>query len=102
MAWTSPCARRTRPRNTWTSRCWRRWANVAAAAGERRESEMTRIYDALRKAETHRDRRALSAAPAPPPAAPEPEPAWAPPGAESALVPLPLLGGVDMTEDAAR
>jgi len=58
---------------------------------------MTRIFDALRKAE----RRSPAAAPAVP--APEPErSAWEPPAADGTLVPLPLLGGVDMSEDAAR
>ena len=58
---------------------------------------MTRIYDALRKAETRRP-------PEPAPAAPaqEPVPAWEPAASEGALVPLPLLGGVEMSDDAIR
>src|SRR5262249_44715595 len=67
---------------------------------ERRESGMTRIYDALRKAETRRDR--LGAAPVAPPPGPDPAAGWPRPGADTTLVPLPLLGGVDMNEDAAR
>jgi non-specific protein-tyrosine kinase len=57
---------------------------------------MTRIYDALRKAEARQ-----SPAPAPAPAQ-EPVPGWGPAPADGALVPLPLLGGVEMTEDAVR
>jgi Mrp family chromosome partitioning ATPase len=58
---------------------------------------MTRIYDALRKAEF---RRPQEPAPAPPPA-PEPVSVWEEPAA-GALAPLPLLGGVEMSEDAMR
>src|SRR5262245_65715552 len=60
---------------------------------------MTRIFDALRKAET---RRPPGPAPAETPAAPQPAPGWAPSPSETALVPLPLLGGVELSEDAAR
>jgi Mrp family chromosome partitioning ATPase len=59
---------------------------------------MTRIYDALRKADT---RRPADPVPAPAPA-PEPVSAWEPPSVEGALVPLPLLGGVEMSDDAVR
>src|SRR5689334_24610807 len=59
---------------------------------------MTRIYDALRRAET---RRSPGPAPAPPPA-PEPESGWGQAHADGGLVPLPLLGGVEMSEDAVR
>jgi len=59
---------------------------------------MTRIYDALRKAETRRPPEPAPAA-APPPA-PEPAPAWAQAPTDGSLVPLPLLGGVEMSEDA--
>ena len=59
---------------------------------------MTRIYDALRKAET---RRAPGPAPEPPPAQ-EPAPEWGQAPAEGGLVPLPLLGGVEMSDDAVR
>ena len=61
---------------------------------------MTRIYDALRKAETRRPPEPAPAA-APPPA-PEPAPAWAQAPTDGSLVPLPLLGGVEMSEDAVR
>jgi len=60
---------------------------------------MTRIFDALRKAE---GRRPPEPAPAPPAAAPEPAPGWGLAPSDSPLVPLPLLGGVDVSEDAAR
>jgi Mrp family chromosome partitioning ATPase len=61
---------------------------------------MTRIYDALRKAET---RRTPGPTPAEsPPPAQEPAHGWDPPASESGLVPLPLLGGVEMREDAIR
>src|SRR5262245_30303063 len=63
---------------------------------------MTRIYDALRKAETHRDRRAMSPEPEAPPPAPEPMPTWAASPSERPLVPLPMLGGVELSDDAAR
>jgi len=55
---------------------------------------MTRIYDALRKAEARRT-------PGPTPA-PEPSPDWGQAPSNGALVPLPLLGGVEMSEDAVR
>jgi non-specific protein-tyrosine kinase len=60
---------------------------------------MTRIFDALRKAE---GRRPPEPAAAPPAAAPEPAPGWGLAPSDSPLVPLPLLGGVDVSEDAAR
>jgi Mrp family chromosome partitioning ATPase len=59
---------------------------------------MTRIYDALRKAEARRAPEPTPIAPS----APEPAPDWGQAPADSALVPLPLLGGVELTEDAAR
>ena len=63
---------------------------------------MTRIYDALRKAETHRDRRVMNPAPEAPPT-PEPMAAWEQgPSEASPLVPLPLLGGVELNDAAAR
>jgi Mrp family chromosome partitioning ATPase len=63
---------------------------------------MTRIYDALKKAEGNRQRLGLG--PAPIGAAPGREPAagWTQPPADPALTPLPLVGGVDLTEDAVR
>ena len=61
---------------------------------------MTRIYDALRKAEP---RRPAEPAPAPAPTpAQEPVSAWEAAPSEGVLVPLPLLGGVEMSEDAVR
>jgi len=63
---------------------------------------MTRIYDALRKAETRRDRPVMGSAPVAPTPVPEPAATWPRPGGDTTLVPLPLLGGVDMNEDAAR
>jgi Mrp family chromosome partitioning ATPase len=63
---------------------------------------MTRIYDALRKAETHRDRRAVSPAPEAPPSPPEPVAGWSHAPEAGALVPLPMMGGVELGEDAAR
>src|SRR5438874_3191500 len=63
---------------------------------------MTRIYDALKKAEGNRQRLGLG--PAPLAAAPGREPAagWAQPAGDPALTPLPLVGGVDLNEDAIR
>jgi len=63
---------------------------------------MTRIFDALRRAETRRERLELGGAPVTPPPGPDPAPAWARSGGESGLVPLPLLGGVDLSDDAIR
>jgi Mrp family chromosome partitioning ATPase len=60
---------------------------------------MTRIYDALRRAES---RRPAEPTPAAPPAAQEPATGWDHAAVDSALVPLPLLGGVEMSDDAAR
>jgi len=59
---------------------------------------MTRIYDALRKAEV---RRVPEPAPAAPPT-PEPTSDWEQAPSDGALVPLPLLGGVELSEDATR
>ena len=59
---------------------------------------MTRIYDALRKAEA---RRTPEPAPAAPPAQPSATD-WDQAPSEGTLAPLPLLGGVEMSEDAAR
>ena len=56
---------------------------------------MTRIYDALRKAETSRERLGG-------PPAPGDEPNWSHASTDRAFVPLPLLGGVDLNEDALR
>ena len=63
---------------------------------------MTRIYDALKKAEGNRQRLGLG--PAPIAAAPgrEPESGWSQPASDPGLTPLPLVGGVDLNEDAVR
>ena len=60
---------------------------------------MTRIFDALRKAEGRRPPEPAPAATAAPPEAP---PGWGQAPSDTTLVPLPLLGGVDVSEDAAR
>jgi Mrp family chromosome partitioning ATPase len=60
---------------------------------------MTRIFDALRKAEGRRPPEPTPAAPAP---AQEPAPGWGQAPSDTQLQPLPLLGGVDVSEDAAR
>jgi Mrp family chromosome partitioning ATPase len=60
---------------------------------------MTRIFDALRRAEA---RRAPAPAPPEPPPAQEPPADWGQAPSDTALVPLPLLGGVELSEDAAR
>ena len=56
---------------------------------------MTRIYEALRKAESSRERSGA-------PRAGEGAPGWTQPTSDATLVPLPLVGGVDLTEDAIR
>jgi len=56
---------------------------------------MTRIYEALRKAESSRERTGA-------PRAGEGAPGWTSPSSDATLVPLPLVGGVDLTEDAIR
>lgn len=63
---------------------------------------MTRIYDALKKAESNRQR--LGVGPAPLGAGPghEADPGWGQPAAEGTLTPLPLIGGVELNEDAVR
>ena len=63
---------------------------------------MTRIYDALKKAESNRQRLGLG--PAPLSAAPghDPNPGWGQGSADPMLTPLPLIGGVDLNEDAIR
>jgi|SoiMethySBSTD1v2_1073268.scaffolds.fasta_scaffold1574121_1 non-specific protein-tyrosine kinase len=60
---------------------------------------MTRIFDALRKAEGRRPPEPAPAAPVP---APEPAPGWGQAPSDAPLQPLPLLGGVDVSDDAAR
>jgi hypothetical protein len=61
---------------------------------------MTRIYDALRKAETHRDRRAMNPVPEAPPS-PEPMAAWEQSAPEAGALVPPLLGGVELSDAAA-
>src|SRR5882672_1061304 len=63
---------------------------------------MTRIYDALKKAESNRQRLGLG--PAQLGAAPgqDPNRGWEHVPADPSLMPLPLLGGVDLNEDAVR
>jgi Mrp family chromosome partitioning ATPase len=63
---------------------------------------MTRIYDALKKAESSRQR--LGVGPAPMGAAPghDPSSGWGHSPADPSLSPLPLVGGVDLSEDASR
>jgi len=61
---------------------------------------MTRIFDALRKAESTRPPLAMNPAPAPP--AREPGSGWGHRATEPAILSLPLLGGVDLSEDAIR
>ena len=63
---------------------------------------MTRLYDALRKAETNRERLGLGAAPMGAPPGQDPAPGWPQAPGDPTLVPLPLLGGVDLSDDAAR
>jgi Mrp family chromosome partitioning ATPase len=62
---------------------------------------MTRIYDALKKAESSRQRLGLGPAPLGPPPGVSAPPSW---GSTSTDVPppLPLLGGVELSEDAIR
>jgi non-specific protein-tyrosine kinase len=63
---------------------------------------MTRIYDALKKAESSRQRLGLGPAPIAPLPGSSPPPSWGSTGPDQAPAPLPLLGGVDLTEDAIR
>lgn len=63
---------------------------------------MTRIFDALRKAEAHRDRLGLGPAPIGAPPGHDPAMGWGRASADPAISPLPLLGGVELTEDAIR
>jgi len=62
---------------------------------------MTRIFDALRKAEASRPPLAMSPAPAAPQAR-EHGGNWGHHAAEAAILSLPLLGGVELSEDALR
>lgn len=62
---------------------------------------MTRIYDALKKAESSRQRLGLGPAPLGPPPGMSVPPAWGHAG-DQVPAPLALLGGVELTEDAIR
>ena len=62
---------------------------------------MTRIFDALRKAEASRPPLAMSPAPAAPQAR-EHGGNWGHHAAEATMLSLPLLGGVELSEDALR
>lgn len=63
---------------------------------------MTRIYDALKKAESKREHLGLGPAPIGVPPGQDPNIGWGQAPADPALAALPLLGGVDLTEDAIR
>lgn len=63
---------------------------------------MSRIYDALKKAESKREHLGLGPAPLGMPPGHDPNAGWGHSPADPALAPLPLLGGVDLTEDAIR
>lgn len=63
---------------------------------------MTRIFEALKKAQSSRERMGLGPAPVPPAAGPEPVPGWGRPAPGTATPALPLVGGVELTEEAAR
>ncbi len=63
---------------------------------------MSRIYDALKKAESKREHLGLGPAPIGMPPGHDPNMGWGQVNADPALTPLPLLGGVDLSEDAIR
>jgi Mrp family chromosome partitioning ATPase len=63
---------------------------------------MTRIYDALKKAESSRERLGLGPAPIGPAPGQGAAPAWGSFGADAVPPPLALLGGVELGEDAIR
>ncbi len=63
---------------------------------------MTRIYDALKKAESNRERLGLGPAPLGAPPRQPRSPEWGNPSVDVPLSPLPLLGGVELGEDAIR
>ncbi|MFM8559572.1 MAG: CpsD/CapB family tyrosine-protein kinase [bacterium] len=63
---------------------------------------MSRILDALKKAESNRERLGLGPVPIAPPPGREPVAGWSTPTHEAVLATLPLMGGVDLSEDAVR
>lgn len=63
---------------------------------------MTRIYDALKKAESNRQRLGLGPAPLASAPGHDPNQGWGQAPADPLLTPLPLIGGVDLNEDAIR
>src|ERR1051326_7416547 len=63
---------------------------------------MTRIYDALKKAESNRQRLGLGPASLGGMPGHDPGAGWGHAQAEPTLTPLPLIGGVELTEDSIR
>ena len=63
---------------------------------------MTRIFDALQKAESNRQRLGLGPAPIGSAPGHDVDSGWGHASSDPALAPLPLLGGVELTEDAIR
>ncbi len=63
---------------------------------------MTRIYDALKKAESNRERLGLGPAPLSSPPEQPLAPGWGNTSTDAPLAPLPLVGGVELGEDAIR
>ncbi len=63
---------------------------------------MTRIYDALKKAESNRQRLGLGPASLGGMPGHDPGAGWGQAQGEPALTPLPLIGGVELTEDSIR
>ena len=63
---------------------------------------MTRIYDALRKAESNWQRLGLGPLPIGQAPGHDPNYGWDHAPADATLTPLPLIGGVDLNEDAIR
>lgn len=63
---------------------------------------MTRIYDALKKAESKREHLGLGRAPIGMPPGHDPDTGWGHTPADPAFTPLPMLGGVDLNDDAVR
>ena len=63
---------------------------------------MTRIYDALRKAESNRERLGIGPVPIGTPPGHDHSSGWGHSPADPAFSPLPLVGGVELDEDAIR